>query len=270
MFSLFEKNIGFDVSDFNVVTGFKFWDRSPDKSSHSKKPKLDLKRFWAAAIAALALHTSVWAEMGFDRSVPVQSNERSGSLVFNEIRETSTNNLLPKANESAVCDYRDIPLSGSSPMSDLNVVIDVHGNKDSATDTGFVVVGGKAIVSPEDAIAALHPAVRDFIGEKGVQRLLAFTKYHDGWDGIGSRGLNENSLLTFERFFGAQDFKPAGMAIFMSSQGNVVTNWLTESGLVEVEFTESGLDFFVEKNNNEGSIERFLFGDFKRKLAAVA
>jgi hypothetical protein len=122
-------------------------------------------------------------------------------------------------------------------------------------------------VTPAEAEACLLPAVRQLIGENGVERLKAFASLKPGWDkGKGSR-LNPISLQLFNGFFGHGELKPAGVSVFFSSEGNLIGNWLDEDGQVtELEFSPQGILYFIESSAEESVVRYGIAGDFKRRL----
>ena len=59
----------------------------------------------------------------------------------------------------------------------------------------------------------------------------------------------------------------------MSAQGNVVVNWPDQDGqLVELEFLPSGIDYFIERSGEEGTVPKGDIGFTKllNRVAALA
>lgn len=137
----------------------------------------------------------------------------------------------------------------SQPVSDsefspLSVMVRT-GGVDSTIGAANVFIR-----SLEDLLGS---ASKEALGAHGVQRLCDFTLCQAGWDGPNSKPLDLTSVIAFSRFVDETNLRPKGLAVFMSALGNVVVNWLEASGdMVELEFSEEGIHYFIESTSNEG------------------
>jgi hypothetical protein len=101
------------------------------------------------------------------------------------------------------------------------------------------------------------------LGVDGVDRLERFRKLRANWDGEGARTLDGESMEAFSQFFRDTGLHPDGLAVFMSREGNVTVNWLDESGgLIELEFSDAGVHFFVEGSGEEGVATAYAVATF--------
>lgn len=106
-----------------------------------------------------------------------------------------------------------------------------------------------------DASSLIGSAAKRAIGVAGFARLSSFFDLHEGWDGKGSQPIALASIEQFSRFFAVTSLQPENLGIFMSSRGNVVVNWDDPvTGLVELEFTPDGVEYFVEQGEDEGFV----------------
>lgn len=93
------------------------------------------------------------------------------------------------------------------------------------------------------------------LGKHGQSRLAEFREYPPGWDdGIG-KPFDEVSLSVLEYFLTAYDRFDVPPSIFFSREGNVILGWEDASGgVIELEFTRSGIEFYVECAGAEGEV----------------
>lgn len=106
-----------------------------------------------------------------------------------------------------------------------------------------------------DASSLIGNAAKRALGVAGLARLSSFFDLHEGWDGKGSQPISLASIEQFSRFFAVTSLQPKNLGIFMSSRGNVVVNWDDPvTGLVELEFTTDGVEYFVEHGEDEGFV----------------
>jgi hypothetical protein len=109
----------------------------------------------------------------------------------------------------------------------------------------------------ENVSTLISAAAKAAIGSTGLSRLEAFFQLQPGWDGKASKPIDLNSVADFSKFFDETSLCPSGLGIFMSAQGNMVINWPDQKGqLIELEFHSSGVDYFVERNEEEGTLPR--------------
>lgn len=120
----------------------------------------------------------------------------------------------------------------------------------------------------ESASTLISDAARAAVGTAGLKRLESFFQLKSGWDGVGSKPINLNSIASFSNFFDETGLRPEGLGVFMSAQGNVVVNWLDKHRqLVELEFSPSGLDYFIEENGEEGTLTKDMrFGQLLSRI----
>ena len=98
---------------------------------------------------------------------------------------------------------------------------------------------------------------RSVIGAAGLKRLQSFLQLQSGWDGKSSKPINLKSVEVFSSFFADSGLRPKELGIFMSAQGNVVVNWLDQDDrLVELEFLPNGVDYFMERSGEEGTVPK--------------
>jgi hypothetical protein len=101
----------------------------------------------------------------------------------------------------------------------------------------------------------LGATAREALGKNGIERLEQFARLDAGWDTPTSKPLNIASVISCARFFEETGLCPVGLSVFMSSGGNVVINWLDNSGqLVELEFDSGHIHYFLESESDEGSL----------------
>ena len=100
--------------------------------------------------------------------------------------------------------------------------------------------------------SSLSATARLALGEKGVKRLEQFVRLRINWDGQGSHTLSEASVTCFSQFLHDTNLRPDGMAVFMSTEGNVVINWLDDGALIELEFATEGVQYYFERTGEEG------------------
>lgn len=91
------------------------------------------------------------------------------------------------------------------------------------------------------------------LGADGLERVERFRKLRANWDGEGARTLDVNSIAALSQFFRDTGLHPQGLAVFMSREGNVAVNWIDDSdGMIELEFADVGVHFFLEGAGEEG------------------
>lgn len=265
MFSVFKDNLS--SSMWSPGAKFNFWN-DVKKSRTYQKPRLNLRQFWIAAVAALAVQTSVWAEMGAVSKSDVQFNDVAIYSMAQKIRADDYG--LP-AHRLSDLSYQQNSRAVKYESTVVNPIgaFEVRGEELGGVDTGLLVRASLPTETVQNLIEEFPASVTSLVGVGGVRRLADFARYGDGWNGVGSYGLQKESLENFERFFGSPDFAPDDVAVFMSSSGNVVANWLKEGGLIELEFAKADLHYFIEKNDLEGSVARKNYGDFKRFLKSI-
>lgn len=122
----------------------------------------------------------------------------------------------------------------------------------------------------EDVSTLISNAARAAVGTAGLTRLENFFRLQAGWDGRASKPIDLNSVAVFSSFFAETGLRPDQLGVFMSAQGNVVVNWPDQDGqLVELEFHSSGVDYFIERSGEEGTVARGDIG-FSKLLDRVA
>lgn len=125
----------------------------------------------------------------------------------------------------------------------------------------------------EDTSTLIGDSAKAAIGNAGFRRLENFFRLPAGWDGSASKPIDLNSVAVFSRFFSETGLRPDHLGIFMSAQGNVVVNWPDQDGqLVELEFLPSGIDYFIERSGEEGTVPKGDIGFTKllNRVAALA
>ena len=122
----------------------------------------------------------------------------------------------------------------------------------------------------EDVSTLITDAASAAVGTAGLKRLGNFFRLQAGWDGRASKPIDLNSVAVFSSFFAETGLRPDQLGVFMSAQGNVVVNWPDQAGqLIELEFHSSGVDYFIERSGEEGTVKRGDFG-FSKLLNRVA
>ena len=109
------------------------------------------------------------------------------------------------------------------------------------------------------------------LGVKCWGRLHHFrNSYSQGWgEGIG-KPLSPRALEAFYRFVRAAQFR-AGRepSLFLTDHGNLELCWEDENGkAVQVEFTPTGAEFFIEAEGCEGAVEHSHLNELAVRLAA--
>ena len=107
----------------------------------------------------------------------------------------------------------------------------------------------------ENVSTLISNAASAAVGPAGVKRLGNFFRLQAGWDGRSSRPIDLNSVAVFSDFFAETGLRPGQLGVFMSAHGNVVVNWPDQAGeLIELEFHSSGVDYFIERSGEEGTV----------------
>jgi hypothetical protein len=113
----------------------------------------------------------------------------------------------------------------------------------------------KAGFLQEKTSTLISNAAKVAIGNAGFKRLENFFLLSAGWDGSASKPIDLSSVVVFSRFFSETGLRPNRLGIFMSAQGNVVVNWLDQDErLVELEFLPTGIEYFIERSGEEGTV----------------
>lgn len=120
-----------------------------------------------------------------------------------------------------------------------------------------------SLLKTSEVLSELGKSVYDLIGVHGVARLRQFARLHDGWDEGGGLAMSAESLRAFHIFFSQGTFKPLKMGVFMSSDGNVIANWLVEEFVVELEFQKDGIFYYNEKSSDEHLVPNFRTGELR-------
>ncbi|MFA7496346.1 MAG: hypothetical protein AB7C98_04775 [Acidithiobacillus sp.] len=127
----------------------------------------------------------------------------------------------------------------------------------STTQSSFVKNG----LLQESIATLISEEARNVLGTAGLKRLENFFRLKSGWDGRDSKPINLSSVEAFSDFFTSTSFCPKRLGIFMSGRGNVVVNWLDQhEHLTELEFEPSSVDYFIERNGEEGTVPRNKLG----------
>ena len=143
----------------------------------------------------------------------------------------------------------------------------VVGCKTSDTQQSSTVKVG---LLQEDVSTLISDAANAAVGTAGLKRLGNFFRLQAGWDGRASKPIDLNSVAVFSSFFAETGLRPDQLGVFMSAQGNVVVNWPDQAGqLIELEFHSSGVDYFIERSGEEGTVKSSDFG-FSKLLNRVA
>ncbi len=150
----------------------------------------------------------------------------------------------------------------------------------SAMPMGAILVGRHLDITPSTRTAGmitgafpeyLGGAARSVLGEHGLGRLQQFASLRAGWDSATSKPLDLQSVFAFSRFFESTGLHPDGLAVFMSSRGNVVVNWLaSDNQMIELEFSAmDGIYYFIESTSEEGVISNsdIGFSQLYRKIS---
>lgn len=128
----------------------------------------------------------------------------------------------------------------------------------SDTQQSSTIKGG---LLKEHVSTLISDAATVAIGAAGLRRLENFFRLQAGWDGKFSKPIALNSVMVFSSFFAETGLRPDRLGVFMSSQGNVVVNWPDpDNQLIELEFTPSGVEYFIEKDEEEGIVPKGHFG----------
>lgn len=153
----------------------------------------------------------------------------------------------------AIAPLLAIPMSGVAdthpPRAHGVTVVDLAT---SATHRSSTLKSG---LLREDISTLISNRAKSALGSTGVHRLQNFLRLQAGWDGQSSKPIDLRSVAAFSDFFAETGLQPDQLGVFMSAQGNVVVNWPDRDGqLVELEFQSSELEYFIERNEEEGSI----------------
>lgn len=103
----------------------------------------------------------------------------------------------------------------------------------------------------------INETTRSVLGEYNITRLREFADLSQGWDSGRGQRMNLLSLELVSRFLSDTKFRPDNPSVFMSADGNIVINWLDrgdESSMVELEFRDSGINYYIEMADEEGTV----------------
>lgn len=118
------------------------------------------------------------------------------------------------------------------------------------------------------------PTLSDFasaiLDSNAASRFREFAAYKDGWYFGKGSGLNRESLFTLEAFVAnaAPDI-PSSASLFMTTTGNLQLSWEDAKGMaVELEFTPTGVDYFIEADDTEGHVPHIDLAQLKQRINA--
>ncbi len=103
------------------------------------------------------------------------------------------------------------------------------------------------------------------LGAKGWGRMHQFRHFYESdWGATGNRALSPKALDAFHRFLEVVEFPPTTVppSVFLTDQGGLELCWEEADGnSVQVEFTQSGLEYFRAATGEEEAVS---FGELSR------
>ena len=270
-----------------VERNFDFWRGKEKKKPTERAQPLDLKKFWRGVVGGLLVGASL--------SVAANQEFRSPSSIFEVSAFTSFDiaadclrgddlglnfsrismvdlDSASKINFSRFARAKNCSLNSSiSPITagSYNYFVDARNAVPVLSDSslfGSAIDQGGEKLDLISAVINISDHTREVIGANGVKRLQKFSILRDGWDGSDSYSMRSESIHSFDRFFAVEKFRPAGVSVFLSPEGNVVANWYSTRGLVELEFVSDGARYIIDDGLIEGSVSKANFGDFRRTI----
>lgn len=104
------------------------------------------------------------------------------------------------------------------------------------------------------AIDSVTDRIRDFLGERGVERLEKLMLLEDGWDCGRGEAFSRLSLALLDYFlvlFKTREDKPR--SVFLTPEGNIELQWEDEKGNdIVVEFAGEKFEYYFESAGDEG------------------
>ena len=110
------------------------------------------------------------------------------------------------------------------------------------------------------------------LGSRGWGRLHHFRHYYSaGWGERSGKPLSPRALETFFRFLERAKFaQNSTPSLFLTDNGSLELWWEDAFGKsVQVEFTSTGIEFYVESRNVEGVATPTQAADIARELTAT-
>lgn len=106
------------------------------------------------------------------------------------------------------------------------------------------------------------------LGPKGWGRVHHFRNYYaSGWGGNG-RALSPKALDAFFRFVENVRFPGTSPSVFLTDRGGIELCWEDREGkAVQVEFTETGAEFYQTATGEEGSMAFDGLGELAQRLS---
>lgn len=93
----------------------------------------------------------------------------------------------------------------------------------------------------------VSPGARAALGADGLERLATFSNLTAGWDDGAGEPLKFDSLRQLDGFFSWSELSPDNLGLFMSQDGNLITNWPdSQDCLIELEFSDREISAFFE------------------------
>jgi hypothetical protein len=167
------------------------------------------------------------------------------------------------SSSSTILTY-EFPVGKSQSLESVKVDSSDLSTESIALDTPFIEVNKEPILS---LVQNLSEHTLNIVTDHGVNRIKHFSSLNPGWDRGQGNTLSRDSLKSFDQFFSMGDFIVKDLSVFMSSDGNLIANWLlNEETTVELEFEKELIHYFNEASGDEYSIARRRAGDFKNYL----
>jgi hypothetical protein len=131
--------------------------------------------------------------------------------------------------------------------------------------------GAHNVRTPSPDEAEREELVLATLGTRGWGRLHHFRHYYSaGWGDRSGRPLSPRALETFYRFLERAQFAPnTNPSLFLTDSGSLELCWEDAYGKsVQVEFTSTGIEFYIESKRIEGVASAAQAADIATQLTA--
>lgn len=108
------------------------------------------------------------------------------------------------------------------------------------------------IIKPVDNLGT---AAKRILGDHACDRLSSFLSYPPGWAGGKGKTVSTYSLGLLESFLLERIVFDTEPSLFFTREGFLQLSWESKNGhKIEIEFRGDRIEYFLEKNNSEGSL----------------
>lgn len=235
-----------------------FSKKSPSqkKSTQKSYKGIDIKMFFAAAALAFSAAATSSQTLSFHGKSEVSNVLRKSETVVNSapvVFKFESETEAPVESRSYLsADIQNFPknLELKTRKSDIS----------ANTSIDFLSVS-------KSIFPKLQQATIEVLDADEIGRLEAFKNLERGWDFGSGETLNPISIKNFDRFFAVGGFKPANIATFMSSEGNLIASWPYKDGDAELEFAPSYFSYIDDSLDEARRIAVNRASELRNELA---